>query len=88
MNKETIIKALKKLEQDHRNPNGYGAEEVLSVLNIDINDRNKKRVRKILRSLISKLCYPEFATAGYDDIVYCPSGIGSGLYRLSKYQER
>lgn len=87
MNKEKIIDALIKLEQAQHNPNGYGAEEVLNVLNIAINAGNKKLVRTQLRSLISKQLYPEFKTAGNDDIVYCPNGKSSGLYRLSDYRE-
>lgn len=88
MNKEKIREALKKLEQAQHNLNGYSAEEVLNVLNIDINDGNKKLVRKQLRSLISKQHYPEFKTAGNDDIVYCPNGKNSGLYRLSNYRKQ
>ncbi len=88
MDKEIIIEALQVLEQANPNPNGYSAGEVLSVLNIEINRKNEKQVRKILRSLISKNSHPEFATAGNDNIVYCPSGKGSGSYRLTAYREQ
>lgn len=86
MNKEKIIEALKKLEQSHRNPHGYNAKEILSVLNIEINRKNEKQVRGILRSMISKWIYPEFATAGNEDILYCPNGKGTGRYRLIEYR--
>lgn len=86
MDKESIIEALRVLEQANPNPNGYSAWEVLSVLNIEINRENEKQVRKILRSLISKNSHPEFATAGNDNIVYCPGGKGSGTYRLTVYK--
>ena len=86
MDKESIREALEILEQANPNPNGYSAGEILSVLNIEINRENEKQVRKILRSLISKQSHPEFATAGNENIVYCPGGKGSGLYRLSVYR--
>ena len=85
MNKEKIIDALEKLEQSHRNPNGYSAKEILRTLNVEIYRDNEKRVRGMLRSMISKKRFPEFLTAGNEDIVYCPKGKGSGTYRLSKY---
>ena len=65
---------------------GYNAKEILVVLGTNINRENEKKVRKQLRLLISKQLYPEFATAGNEDIVYCPDGKGSGTYRLSKYR--
>lgn len=88
MDKEKIIEALKIIEQLHHNPNGYSAKEILCAMNININSGNEKLVRKKLRLLISKQCYPEFATAGNDDIVYCPNGKGSGLYRLTDYRKQ
>lgn len=86
MDKESIREALEILEQANPNPNGYSAGEILSVLNIEISRENEKRARKILRSLISRKSHPEFATAGNENIVYCPGGKGSGLYRLSVYK--
>lgn len=86
MDKESIIEALQVLEQANSNPNGYSTGEVLSVLNIEATRENEKQVRKILRLLISKRSHPEFATAGNDNIVYCPGGKGSGLYRLTVYK--
>lgn len=86
MDNGKIIEALKKLEQSQYTPDGYSAKEIISVLNIDINE--KKQLRTKLRSMISKQRYPEFATAGKSDIVYCPNGKGTGRYRLSKYREK
>lgn len=86
MDKESVIEALKRIEQVNPNPDGYSAREILFVLNEEINRENEKQVRKILRSLISKRSHPEFATAGDENIVYCPGGKGSGLYRLSAYK--
>lgn len=86
MDKEGIREALKILEQSNPNPDGYSAGEILSVLNIESTRENEKQVRKILRSLISKRSHPEFATAGNDNIVYCPGGKGSGTYRLTVYK--
>ncbi len=88
MDKESVIKALQRIEQVNPNPNGYSAREILFVLNEEINRENEKQVRKILRSLISKRSHPEFATAGNDNLVYCPEGKGSGLYRLTAYREQ
>ncbi len=85
MDKESIKEALQILEQANPNPNGYSAGEILSVLNIETSRENEKQVRKILRSLISIKKHPEFATAGNENIVYCPAGKGSGLYRLTVY---
>lgn len=86
MDKESIKEALQVLEQTNLNPNGYSAGEILSVLNIEATRENEKQVRKILRSLISKHSHPEFATAGNENIVYCPGGKGSGTYRLTIYK--
>ncbi len=86
MDKESIREALQILEQANPNPNGYSAGEILSVLNVEATRENEKQVRKILRSLISKRSHPEFATAGNDNIVYCPGGKGSGTYRLTVYK--
>lgn len=86
MNKESTKEALQILEQANPNPNGYSAGEILSVLNIESTRENEKQVRKILRSMISKHSHPEFATAGNENIVYCPAGKGSGLYRLTVYK--
>lgn len=88
MNKENIIEALEKLEQTQHNQNGYGINEILGALNLELNRANEKYIRGKLRSLISKLHYPEFATAGKNDIVYCSKGKNSGLYSLSKYREK
>ena len=85
MNKESIKEALQILEEANSNPNGYSAGEILTVMNIEATEANEKQVRKILRSLISKNSHPEFATAGNDNIVYCPGGKGSGTYRLTKF---
>ena len=86
MNKQKIIETLDKLEQTQHKLYGYNAKEILVVLGTNINRENEKKVRKQLRLLISKQLYPEFATAGNEDIVYCPNGKGSGTYRLSKYR--
>ncbi len=88
MDREIIIKALEKLEQNQHNPNGYSAGEILNTLNIEISRETEKCIRGKLRSMILKKLYPEFATAGNEDIVYCPKGKSSGLYRLSKYREK
>lgn len=86
MDKESVKEALEILEQANPNPNGYSAGEILSVLNVEISRENEKQVRKILRSLISIKSHPEFATAGNENIVYCPGGKGSGTYRLTVYK--
>lgn len=88
MNKENIIQALEELEQSQHNTNGYSAGEILNALNIEINRATEKCIRGKLRSMISKQRYPEFATAGNEDIVYCPKGKRSGLYRLTNYREK
>lgn len=86
MDKESVREALEIIEQANPNPNGYSAGEILSVLNIETSRENEKQVRKILRSLISIKKHPEFATVGNENIVYCPAGKGSGLYRLTVYK--
>jgi hypothetical protein len=88
MSKNTyeLINVLDKLEETHPSKSGYSTEEILHKLGMPNNRENGKRIRDILRSLISRHKYPEFKTAGEEDIVYCPSGKNSGEYRLSKYR--
>jgi len=86
MKKQELINVLKKLEQNKKCVSGYNVKEILFVLNISYNREVGKQTRDKLRSLISKQLYPEFATAGDEDIVYCPSGKGSGKYRLSEFR--
>lgn len=78
--------ALRKLEKTYHRKEGYGVKEILRVLNIAINRKNEKQARAKLRSMISKYLFPDFFTAGNEDIVYCPNGKGSGTYRLSEYR--
>lgn len=87
MNRETLKNALEELECATHNKSGYGVKEILDKANITINRKNEKQARAKLRSMISKILFPQFAAAGNEDIVYCPHGKGSGLYRLSKYRE-
>lgn len=88
MDSERVIDALRRLEQVNPNLSGYTAKEVLFAMGEKINRATEKAVRTLLRSLISKKLYPVFASAGDDDIVYCPDGKQSGLYRLSIYRAK
>lgn len=83
INKQALINALRKLEHNNKNIAGYEVKEILGILNVDANKIVEKQTRGKLRSLISKIKYPEFKTAGNEDIVYCPGGKNSGKYRLS-----
>ncbi|MCI8413791.1 MAG: hypothetical protein HFE47_06860 [Clostridia bacterium] len=83
---EKLKDALEKLENTYHNQNGYNVKEILRELNIAITDTTQKQCRAKLRSLIDKELSPEFATAGDEDIVYCPNGKWSGTYKLSKYR--
>jgi len=83
-----IIETLIKLEQARHNQNGYSVKEVLRELNIKITDKTQKQYRAKLRLMIDKKISPEFATAGDEDIIYCPKGKNSGTYRLSQYREK
>ena len=84
MDKNSVEKALKKLEERNFKKEGYNTVEILNELKLENNRKNAKLLRGCLRSMISKDKYPEFLTAGKYDIVYCPEGKGSGCYRLSK----
>ena len=83
MDKQSLIIALERLEQNNNNALGYNVKEILKMLKISPNEKIEVQTRGKLRSLISKIKYPEFKTAGNEDIVYCPSGKNSGKYRLS-----
>lgn len=85
---QRIVEALKHLENIYHNQNGYDVKEVLRELNIEITANTQKAYRTKLRLMIDKKLYPEFATAGDEDIIYCPKGKNSGTYRLSKYREK
>ena len=69
MDSERVIDALRRLEQVNPNLSGYTAKEVLFAMGEKINRATEKAVRTLLRSLISKKLYPEFASAGDDDVV-------------------
>lgn len=86
INKHELINALGTLEHNNKNIEGYDVKEILGILPADANEIVEKQTRGKLRSLISKTKYPEFKTAGNEDIVYCPSGKNSGKYRLAKYR--
>lgn len=86
INKHELINALGTLEHNNKNIEGYDVKEILKMLNISPTEKIEKQTRGKLRSLISKTKYPEFKTAGNEDIVYCPSGKNSGKYRLAKYR--
>lgn len=88
MDKIKVFNALENLEKKYSNPNGYSTTQILNELKIEVNENNGKAVRAILRSMMLKKLYPEFKTAGNDDIVYPPQGKGKGLYRLSKYRNK
>lgn len=83
---QKIIEACENLENTYHNQNGYNVKEILHELNIEITANTQKAYRAKLRSLIDKKISPEFATAGDEDIVYCPNDKWSGTYRLSKYR--
>ena len=85
---EELKDALGKLENQYHDPDGYTAEDILRQLHIDITDDTQKQCRRNLRSMIDGKKYPEFKTAGDEDIVYCPIGKWSGKYRLSEYRDR
>ena len=86
MDKNSIIDALDNLEKENCSKNGYKVEQILTKLHVRPTPENKKIARGVIRLLISKRLYPEFETAGDDDVVYSPCGKGSGTYRLSKYR--
>lgn len=83
---QKIIEALENLENTYHNQDGYNVREILRELNIEITANTQKAYRTKLRLMIDKKLYPEFATAGDEDIIYCPKGKNSGMYRLSKYR--
>jgi len=85
--KDKIIAILEELENEQHNRNGYNVVEVINKLHIVDNQQTKKHIRGKLRSLISIHIYPEFKTAGKENLVYCPLGKNSGRYRLSKYKD-
>lgn len=85
IDRNSLIRALKQLEEKHHNKLGYGVKEILSELNENCDRKTEKRARVGLRFLISQKEHPEFLTAGNENIVYCPSGKNSGKYRLSFY---
>lgn len=87
MNKEEIITALERLEEKLHDSTGYKANQILFEMNIPITRASEVKLRTALRKLISQDLYPEFGSAGADDIVYEPDGKNSGFYRLSKYRE-
>lgn len=88
IDENSVISALEKLEEKYHNEFGYGVKEVLGILKINCDRKAEKVARNKVRSLIDRQKYPEFSTAGNNDIVYCPSGKGSGKYRLSKYRQQ
>jgi len=88
MEKDNLIRALSNLESRYNRKEGYNTSEILKELNIEYSDKNRKKLRKFLRSMISISIYPEFKTAGNYDDVYCPSGKNTGLYRLSQYRDK
>ena len=45
MDREIIIKALEKLDQNQHNPNGYSSGEIINTLNIEISRENEKCIR-------------------------------------------
>ncbi|MDD4816189.1 MAG: hypothetical protein PHQ62_03540 [Clostridia bacterium] len=87
INENALKTALERLEQKNNNALGYNVKEILNMLNINSNEKTEKQTRGKLRSMISKKLYPEFKTAGNEDIVYCPNDKYSGKYRLSKYKK-
>lgn len=86
INKQGLIYALGKLEQNYKNIAGYDVKDILQIMHIIPDRKVEKQTRGILRSMISKIKYPEFKTGGNEDIVYCPDGKNSGKYRLSEYR--
>lgn len=83
---KTIKEVLENLESKYHSREGYATSQILNELHLKANRENEKLLRAKLRSMMSKNLYPEFATAGSEDVVYSPRGKGSGLYRLSKYR--
>ncbi len=83
---QKIIIVLNQLESAYPNKDGYNVKTILQGLNLDTTNKMQKKYRAKLRSMIDKKLFPEFATAGNKDIVYCPKGKNSGMYRLSKYR--
>lgn len=84
---EEIKSALRRLEEKYHDINGYYTVQILEELNMPVNRKNGVAVRTVLRKLIDKKLYPEFGTAGKNDVVYEPLGKGKGKYRLSIYRE-
>lgn len=86
MDKQSLNTALERLEQKNNKAFGYNVKEILKMLNISPTEKIEVQTRGKLRSMISKKLYPDFKTAGNEDIVYSPKGKGSGQYRLAKYR--